>query len=138
MDSRVTLLDYCTVNNVTLDCLCIPCVFCNNNLSFQDKCSFVVKNLRIVFRANIAFACCGSCLKNVAYYELCKYYRCSADGSNLDVLSGKCLKELVVRCLSCMKELEYIEKLEHSAKGELFHLVRHFWRGVCRHCRVPE
>lgn len=138
MESRLTVLDLCSVQNVTLDRLCISCLFCNIALSFQDKCAFAVKNLRIVFRVDTAFACCSCCLKTVAYYELCKYYRCSADGTNLDVLSGKCLKELVVRCLTCMKQLEYVEKLEHIARGENFHLVRHYWRGTCRHCRIPE
>lgn len=138
METRLTVLDLCSVENVSLDCLCISCLFCNTTLCFQDKCAFAIKNLRVVFRDNTAFACCSGCLKSVAYYELCKYYRCSADGVNLDVLSGKCLTELVVRCLSCMKQLEYIEKLDHIARGEDFHLVRHHWRATCRLCRIPE
>nr|AYA94100.1 MAG: E6 protein [Human papillomavirus] len=138
MEPSVTVLELCNFKNVSLDLLYLPCLFCHTVLSFQDKCAFLIKNLRVVFRSDSAFGCCCRCLKVVAYHEYCKYYRCSADGCVLDVLTGKCLKDLVVRCLCCMKQLEYVEKLQHIDRGEPYHLIRNTWRATCRLCTSPE
>lgn len=119
----------------SLEPLHIPCIFCNAALSPQDIFDFNTKQLKLLNRNGQTFACCARCLRLSVQYES-QYYTCSVVAGNLSDLLGAPLCKITVRCEFCMGLLTEREKLEAVDAELYFHLVRGWWRGPCRQCRL--
>lgn len=139
MDARfpVILSDYCSYFDIPFFNLKLKCLFCKFYLSLIDLADFYEKDLRLVWRDKCCFACCPKCLRLSAAYEYNHYFVCSVTGTTLEFMQKKSLKEITIRCLSCLRKLSYTEKIQHSQQ-ERFCLVRGHWRGWCRFCSKKE
>ncbi|AEM24621.1 transforming protein [Human papillomavirus 139] len=125
----------CVLNGCSLETLCVPCLFCRSNLSFQDIVSFIIKRLRVVLRDNTFFAACSACLRLSAAYEQEHYSQCVATSDFVKYVCDGNVAKLNVRCTFCMKKLDSIEILDTFASGTEFTLVRGIWRAACRLCK---
>ena len=136
MDSSqpTRLNEFCRVNNITFFDLRLSCIFCQFVCSLEDLASFFTKDLSIVYKYNKPHACCRKCLLLTANYEREKYFQCVVKSSVIDVVAGKRLEDLIVRCLYCFALLDSIEKKECLNRDENIALVRGHWRSFCRHC----
>lgn len=128
------LEDYCKVHNCSLFTLTLPCVFCKFEINYLGLAEFHYKNLSLIYKEGICYACCGSCLKLTAKYEAEQFGRCSVDPRCIEFLCKKPLAEITVRCLCCFKALDLIEKYDCITADLPFVLIRHHWRNYCRHC----
>lgn len=139
MDARfpVNLFDYCSYFEIPFFNLKLKCIFCNFYLSLTDLADFYQKDLCLVWRNKCCFACCAKCLRLSAAYEYNTYFVCCVTGTTLEFLQKKSLNEIIIRCSSCLRKLDYAEKIQHSF-NERFCLVRGHWRGCCRFCSKKE
>nr|AYA94859.1 MAG: E6 protein [Human papillomavirus] len=128
------LNEYCRLHNINFFDLRLLCVFCKFVCSPEDLAAFFTKNLSLVYKCNIAYACCLKCLKLTANYERERYSQCIVKSSVIDAVAGKCLEDLIVRCLYCYALLDVLEKKECLNRDEDIHLVRGHWRSSCRNC----
>ena len=96
-----TCLDeYCAVFGVSFFNLQMKCVFCKHRVSLQGLADFFVKDLSLVWKDNICFACCQQCLKLIAKYESEHFTRCTVRGDVLSYLLNKPISTIIVRCTS--------------------------------------
>ena len=138
MDSVNSLFDLCDLYGCTLETLCVSCLVCKSNLSYQDLLAFIVKNLKVVYR-NFAFhAACTSCLKLTALHEQRLYCQCTASAAYVQYVCNGDIASLNVRCVTCMKQLDCIEKLDCIQKEQTFFLIRSIWRCFCRLCQTQD
>lgn len=138
-DATPTRLDeYCKTYGITFFDLQIPCLFCRFKLQLQDLADFYCKDLSLVWRDSVCFACCCKCLRLCAKFEKENYSRCVVKGCNLEGLVQKPLTEILVRCLFCFRKLDYSEKIDCCIKELPFCLIRHHWRNICRFCRREQ
>lgn len=128
------LNEYCKLHSIDFFDLRLHCIFCQFICSLQDLASFFEKNLSLVYRNNLPFACCMKCLKQTAIYERERFCQCTVKSSLIDVVTGKSLQDLIVRCLYCFALLDSIEKRECLNRDEDLCLVRGHWRWYCRNC----
>ncbi|AXY87757.1 early protein E6 [Human papillomavirus type 210] len=126
--------DFCSFYNLKFTDVGMRCCFCKSWLNCVELASFHFKCLSLLWRENNCFACCCQCLRLSAKYEFQRYYRCSVKARLIEDIVQTPLNEIVIRCYHCFCLLDFIEKLEHKYRDDLFHLVRSFWRGECRHC----
>ncbi|ATQ38352.1 E6 [Gammapapillomavirus 12] len=126
--------DYCNQFNISFFKLGLKCVFCKHKLDCVQLASFHHKKLSLLWRDGECFACCTSCLRLSANYEVERFYRCSFNANVIEDAFCAPLTELMIRCIHCYNLLDYIEKREHQMRDEPFHLVRQHLRGSCRHC----
>lgn len=121
-----------SVDSTTANLLCL---FCNGKCSAEDLEQFIDKNLRLVWKSDGGcFACCEVCLWASAKYELKNHFQCMVKVESVEYYSGKTLDNLVVRCVTCLKELSIEEKLAAYLYELDFLLVRGGWRSYCKSC----
>lgn len=133
-----SLDEYCACFNVSFFSLKLRCVFCKHIVNLQGLADFFMKSLSLVWKNEICYACCQPCLKLIAKYEKEHFTRCTVTGEVLLFLTKKPLKDLVIRCVSCYKRLDFAEKLDCCYGDVNFFLVRNSWRSECRNCRVKQ
>lgn len=112
----------------------IRCVFCNHWCSTIDLAAFHHKCLCLLWKNSVCYACCSACLRLSAKHEQEKYYQCFVSSDLFEDVVCQPLQAVVIRCLICLAKLDYIEKLEHKNNKRVFHLVRGYWRALCRNC----
>ncbi|AGC93435.1 E6 [Human papillomavirus 180] len=134
----LTIADYCKAFGFSLDEVRIPCNFCRFYLTVQDIAAFDLKKFRLLWKGPFCSACCRSCMRITAAFEVRKHYQCSCSCFYLEDLLGKSLRLIPIRCLLCLALLDLAEKLEHLIVKEDFVLVRSNWRGYCRNCIRKE
>lgn len=133
--SQPTRLDeYCKLHCIDFFNLRLHCIFCKFICTLEDLAAFYQKNLSLVYRLGIPHACCSKCLRHSAEYERYKFFQCAVNYSVIDVIAGKSLNDLIVRCLYCLALLDYAEKYDCLSRGEQVVLVRGHWRSCCRNC----
>lgn len=116
----------------------LPCNFCGKFLTFLELLEFDYKNLRLIWKDNLAFGCCTVCAFTTAIYELRTYHQETVTGIELEGRAQAPIGDIIVRCLFCLKQLDLLEKLDICARQQHFHRVRNHWKGLCRHCRTIE
>lgn len=129
-----TVSEFCAFYNIPFVTLGMKCCFCNNWMNCVELASFEFKNLSLLWRGNVCYACCCQCLRLSAKCEFERYYRCSVRARLIEDIVQMPLSEIVIRCLHCFSSLDYVEKVEHKYRDDWIHLVRQYWRGECRHC----
>ena len=127
--------EYCKLFDISFFDVNIKCVFCNCKLSLQDLAGFESKCLSLIWKRNVCYASCTSCLRLSARYEREKYTQCIVKGYVLETLTTTPLSELIVRCKYCYRRLDYAEKIDCCVGDIPFLLVRSQWRNRCRLCR---
>lgn len=130
--------EFCEVYRVSFFNLRLPCIFCKFLCTLEDLALFYTKNLSVVYRDRVPFACCDKCLKHTALYERIKYSQCAVKCSVIDVVAGKPLSDLLIRCMFCFALLDVAEKQNCLSRDEDFVLIRGYWRGRCRNCKLIE
>ncbi|ATQ38261.1 E6 [Gammapapillomavirus 7] len=125
----------CVLYGCTLETLSVPCLFCKCILSLQDIIAFIIKHLKVVFRSGTFYAACGTCLRLSAAYEQKQYCQCSASPDFVKLMCNGDLTKLNMRCIICMKKLDYIEVLDAFETEVEFLLIRSIWRTRCRLCK---
>lgn len=129
------LTDYLQRHGLTIDTAELGCIFCKNQVSAYDLSEFIRKNLQLVWRGTrSAYAVCTDCLLSTARYEFSTFYQCSTPGENVEDLCGRRLCQVTVRCVRCLAELEFAEKLGAVIYELDYMLVRGQWRSYCRNC----
>lgn len=116
------------------DCL-IPCNFCGNFLTHLEVCEFDEKRLTLIWKDHLVFACCRVCCSATATYEFNQFYESTVLGRDIEQVTGKSVFDIDVRCYTCMKFLDSIEKLDICGRKRPFYLVRGSWKGICRLCK---
>nr|AYA94398.1 MAG: E6 protein [Human papillomavirus] len=128
------LEEYCKVHNCSLFSLSFPCIFCKHPVGYVGLAEFHFKNLNLVYKDNVCYASCSYCLKLTANYELENYYRCSVEAACIEHICKLPLKDILVRCILCYKQLDLTEKFDCVVANSPFVLVRKYWRNYCRIC----
>lgn len=126
--------EFCKVFGIDFFDLQLSCIFCKFVCNLEDLAAFHKKNLSIVYRYTVPFACCLKCLKHTALYERQRFSLCSVKPSVIDVLTGKSFFDLPIRCLFCLSLLDPIERKEACLRNDDVILVRGHWRCICRVC----
>ncbi|AWK28209.1 E6 protein [Human papillomavirus type 221] len=129
-----TLSAYCQLLGLQLSDVRLPCNFCKFYLTEQDLAAFHLKQFKLIWKGPWCYACCRSCARLTAAYELRKFYQCTCNCNAVEGLAKTTLDCIPVRCLQCLALLSFAEKLEHLAIGQDFYLVRSTWKGYCRNC----
>lgn len=127
--------EYCKLKQLSFFELKIPCVFCKFDVSLQGLADFFMKDLCLLWKNNICFACCPPCLKLTARYERENYFQCSVKCDVIEGLLNVPLSKLTVRCIECYKKLDYVEKIQCCIQDLDFCLIRCHWKNYCRHCK---
>lgn len=134
----VKLDDFCSVFNISVFDLHLPCIFCGFATDLQDVAAFHLRRLCIIWRKKIPYICCRKCTIASAKYEYDHYCLCAVDAVNLEGLLQKPLKEIAIRCIKCYKLCDLAEKVDCIVRQAKFHLVRGSWRATCRDCVGAE
>ena len=113
--------DFCAKNGLSFFDVRLQCVFCEHWISTVDLAAFHCKSLSLVWKGHVCYACCCSCLRLSALYEMQRYYQCSLQGDYIEDLVRKPLTDIVIRCLLCLTKLDLLEKLEHKYTGCLLY-----------------
>lgn len=132
------LADYCKVNNISFFDLKLPCIFCNFLVELQELADFYCKKLSLVYRNKKCYACCRKCLRLSALFEKENYFQCTVPAAIVEDLVNQNLKDIAIRCMYCVKLLDYLEKLDIYYRGGVFYLVRSKWKGCCRNCMIEQ
>lgn len=129
-----TLSSYCKLFGLSLSEVKLPCNFCKFYLNEQDLAAFHLKQFKLLWKGPWCYACCRSCTRLSAAFELRTFYQCSCKCTAVEGLAKTNLVCIPMRCLLCLALLSYAEKLEHLNIEEDFVLVRSSWKGYCRNC----
>lgn len=132
------LKDYCSYFNICFFDLTLHCIFCRQICKLVDLAHFFEKQLKIVWRHNVPYACCNCCLELCARYESERYSVCSVKAENLHALVGIPLQQICLRCNYCLGLLTPSEKVDLIARGRYAWLVRGYWRAICSRCSIRE
>ncbi|AWK28191.1 E6 protein [Human papillomavirus type 219] len=132
--SPTRLHDLCARTGCTLFNLRVPCIFCKFILSVEDLVAFITKNLSLIDKNNVIYACCVRCLQHCARYEREQFGQCIVNAEHIDVVAGKPLLDILIRCLYCYNILDAAEKIDCRARNQGIVLVRGHWRTGCRLC----
>ena len=130
----IRLDNYCRTFHISFFDLKLQCLFCKSYLSVLDLAGFYHKDLCLVWRQRICYACCCPCLRLLAKYERENYCICECSGTTLECLVNKSLQDIIIRCVYCLQKLDYAEKVFCDRNCIRFSLVRGHWRGYCRKC----
>lgn len=130
--------EYCLQKGISFFDLQIPCIFCKFPVSLQGLADFHYKDLCLVWKGDICYACCPPCLKLSANFEKENYCQCCVKWYMLESLVNTPLSEIIVRCIDCFKKLDYSEKIYCCQQNFDFFLVRCHWKNYCRICRYKK
>nr|AYA93910.1 MAG: E6 protein [Human papillomavirus] len=130
-----TSLDaYCSNFAIPFFDLKLKCIFCKKYCSLKELASFFEKQLSLVWKGYICYACCESCLCLTAKYESENYFQCTCKVQDLHGLLEKPLGEILIRCFYCYDLLDLATKYDLIARDYVACLVRGHWRAPCRSC----
>lgn len=129
------LLRYLNVDPATFT---FPCAFCSVCLDIYDKARFATSNLKVVYKDKTYKGCCLSCRCKLAAAERQRYLVCTGEGDLVEAMCGTGIVHCAIRCVVCLALLTASEKLLAKVNRHPFFLVRHMWRGFCRHCNPAE
>lgn len=132
------LNDYCSYFEIDFFSLSLKCIFCKCFLDLVDLASFHQKDLCLVWRDNVCFACCDRCLKCSARYEANKHFQCTFNTSTLHAVVGRPLQNIEIRCYYCLCVLSLVEKFDLIAQGRPTCLIRGYFRAPCKDCGRRE
>nr|AYA93937.1 MAG: E6 protein [Human papillomavirus] len=132
------LREYCNYFEIEFFDLKLPCIFCRGICNLVDLAQFFEKRLCIVWRRNLAFACCEKCLLLCAKYESEHYCVCSIKAEHLHGLIRQPLQDVVLRCNYCFRLLTSSEKVDLVTADRYCWLVRGHWRAICSGCVTKE
>lgn len=136
METLPTKLDqFCLQNGISFFDVRLRCVFCGHWISTNELADFHCKCLSLIWKKNVCYAACCSCLKLCARCESERFYQCNVSSAFIEDIVHKPLSDIVIRCLHCLTKLDMLEKLEHRYLEKRFHLIRGYWRGECRNCK---
>ncbi|ATQ38629.1 E6 [Gammapapillomavirus sp.] len=130
-----SLDEYCKVKNISFFDLKIDCIFCKFEVSLQGLADFHVKDLCLLWKNGICYACCRKCLILTARYEKENYFQCCVKPELIEGVVNLPLSKLLVRCIECYKKLDYVEKVQCCLQGYDFCLIRCHWKNFCRFCK---
>lgn len=134
-EQRPTQLDeYCKQLNISFFELKLKCIFCKFTVELNDLADFYCKNLSLIWKDSVCYACCKQCILLSAKYEQENFTTNCVDIEHLSQLVHVPLKDIVVRCVKCYRRLDTIEKIDCKARGEKALLIRGYWRAKCRYC----
>ncbi|ALX18463.1 E6 protein [Rusa timorensis papillomavirus 1] len=114
--------------------LLISCRFCCWFMTFEDLMHFDWKGLQLIWRNGNVFGCCRGCSRIVAYEEHQQFCTHELLGADLIDLVKVPLHLIFIRCVQCLKQLSFAEKLDIIARNDKFCCIRGAWRGRCRVC----
>ena len=130
-----TIFGLANLLEIPLDDCLVPCNFCGNFLTHLEVCEFDEKKLNLIWKGHCVFACCRVCCTATATYEFNEFYESTVEGREIESVTGKSIFDVDVRCYTCMKFLDSIEKLDICGRKLPFHKVRGSWKGICRLCK---
>lgn len=128
------LRDYCDYFEINFFDLRLLCIFCKRLLDEVDLARFHKKQLYLVWRGFVAYACCDKCLKLSARYESEKHCVCVVEAENLHGLIGVPVQNVLLRCKQCLGVLTLSEKVDLLTGRKLVWLIRGYWRATCSSC----
>ncbi|AEM24635.1 transforming protein [Human papillomavirus 141] len=132
------LKTYCNVFNISFFDLKLRCIFCKYYLSLTDLALFHEKQLSLIWKNLVCYACCNRCLCLSARYEADHYFQCACKVQVLHALLDKPLSEITVRCYYCYYLLDLSAKYDLISRDKSACLVRGHWRAPCRQCLSKE
>nr|WPK29452.1 MAG: E6 protein [Varecia rubra papillomavirus 1] len=112
----------------------LHCTFCGKRCTVEDLFDFQLKELQLVWKEYGPLGACRPCIREVALKEVREYGEVFLEADGVERLTGKDLRELLMRCMCCLKKLSYLEKLHFSTRDGVFILVRGMWKGRCMLC----
>lgn len=137
METLPTKLDeFCSTYGISFFDVRLRCVFCKHWINPIELADFHCKCLCLIWKEKVCYAACCACLRLCAKCEVERFYQCNVSSEYIEDILNKPLSEIVIRCLQCLTKLDLIEKLEHKYLRQKFHLVRGYWRGECRNCKL--
>lgn len=114
----------------------ISCYHCNNWLTPQEKILYDHSCLLVVWKDDFPYACCQSCIKICCRTDFLAGFERSVPHSRLAELYGVDWDNLIVRCLTCLRQLNFAEKAEIQRNDEVLFVVKNSIRGKCCLCKI--
>lgn len=114
----------------------ISCFHCNNWLTAQEKTLYDHAGLLVVWKEDLPYACCQSCIRNCCRIDFLAGFERSVQYSRLAALYGVDWNTLIVRCLSCLRQLNNAEKGEIQRNDEVLFVVKNSFRAKCCLCKI--
>ncbi|AKE50896.1 E6 [Trichechus manatus latirostris papillomavirus 3] len=113
----------------------IACVLCGGKLGTLDLMNFEKGRFFLIWQYGLPWACCKFCIRWWAAKDRVANYQYSAPVATVEAETKQTLAELHVRCIGCLTELTYLDKLRIERLGACLHLCRNKWRGWCSRCQ---
>nr|BCW91350.1 E6 protein [Felis catus papillomavirus 4] len=137
MAKPTSVAGVCGRLGISVSCILVKCCFCGNYLSETDKIAFDFKDLGLFVRGGKLLGICEKCCLLRSASDCASNIKCCLELDGVLKFTGESLEALVVRCSRCMRKLSLTEKLACWYQREPLVLVRDYWRGCCRLCRLP-
>ncbi|ALX18685.1 E6 [Cervus papillomavirus 2] len=110
------------------------CVFCRGPLSSFDALKCKSNYYNRVRRGDNDYGACVSCTEKALILERTVFPAVPVDGELIEIILGKSLLEVIIRCYHCGSALNENEKNRHLLDQEPFMSVREKYRGRCYDC----
>ncbi|AAA66831.1 transforming protein [Bos taurus papillomavirus 2] len=113
----------------------LACVWCREPLTEVDAFRCMIKDFHVVYRDGVKFGACTTCLENCLDKERRLWKGVPVTGEEAQLLHGKSLDRLCIRCCYCGGKLTKNEKQRHVLYNEPFCKTRsNIIRGRCYDC----
>nr|WRU87536.1 E6 [Bovine papillomavirus] len=113
----------------------LDCLWCREPLTEVDAFRCMVKDFRVVIREGCRYGACTICLENCLATERRLWQGVPVTGEEAELLHGKTLDRLCIRCCYCGGKLTQNEKHRHVLFNEPFCKTRaNIIRGRCYNC----
>lgn len=117
----------------------LNCIFCGGALSERDKLNFDAKALCLIWRGGWGpYGACVKCCEYRALADCVTNAQCTLEHDGVEILTGKKLFQLIVRCRLCFGLLSRADKIAAKNRREPYVLVRKCWRGICGACFAKQ
>ncbi|ABC02203.1 putative transforming protein [Canis familiaris papillomavirus 3] len=138
MERPWSLASLCVRSGVSLCAISIPCVFCGNLLSFEDRVSFDFKVLQVSWKNGLPHACCTSCARSICSREVSQYTSEEISYRQFVQRVGQGFYWIPVRCTCCLGLVTTTQKIQALYRRQKFKKVRGRWRTLCTYCAESD
>uniref|UniRef100_A0AAU6S4W0 Protein E6 n=1 Tax=Barbastella barbastellus papillomavirus 1 TaxID=3139985 RepID=A0AAU6S4W0_9PAPI len=136
MAQAQTLRELAQLLRVDLADLLITCFYCTRWLTYVDKVLFLHSGLGLHYRDDLPYAACQPCVKATARLDFLLNYQGFMSVDQICGIKNKDFSELDVRCWSCLRVLNRLEKLDVATTRGDVALIGDQVRARCLLCKI--
>lgn len=118
--------------------LVVKCFYCADFLTWADKVLYDHAKIDVIWVDGGFYAACYSCTKANARVDFMINYEGVANVDEIELQYGRSIEDLQVRCTSCLREFNSIEKRDVRTTDPDLFIVRGNIRTLCVVCKVLQ